>query len=137
MERHPLSHQGSLPTLHAQRSTQQHTVRHSRVNTSIPSNASTNWVAPVWSRASWPVQKLPTYTPALQGKNALKERRTHTRRSIPPTARSATVRATQRRVSSLRAFTARRELIFCKLCFIINDPPITFYNVVLPPVRLF
>ena len=102
------SHQRRLPTTHAHRGMQQHTATHSGVNTGIPSYASTNLVAPVWSRAS---QSMPSYTPVLQGNNALEERRAHTRRSIPPTARSATVRATQRRISSLRALTARRELI--------------------------
>ena len=103
------SHQRRFPTTHAHRGIQQHTATHSGVNTCIPSYASTNLVAPVWSRAS---QSMPSYTPVLQGNNALEERRAHTRRSIPPTARSATVRATQRRISSLRALTARRELIF-------------------------
>ena len=105
-------HQRRLPTTHAHRGTQEHTATHSGVNTCIPRYASTNLVAPVWSRAS---QNMPSYTPVLQGNNALEERRAHTRRSIPPTARSATVRATQRRISCLRALTARRELIF--LCF--------------------
>ena len=108
------SHQRRLPTTHAHRGIQQHTATHSGVNTCIPSYASTNLVAPVWSRAS---QNMPSYTPVLQGNNALEERRAHTRRSIPPTARSATVRATQRRISSLRALTARRELIFANFSF--------------------
>ena len=103
------THQRRFPTTHAHRGIQQHTATHSRVNTRIPSYASTKLVAPVWSRAS---QNMPSYTPVWQGNNALEERRAHTRRSIPPTARSATVRATQRRISCLRALTARRELIF-------------------------
>ena len=120
METRSFTRQRLLPSSHTERSIQQHIVsqfqgKHSHSKLRVDELGSASLV---------PCQSATAHLhPAEPGKHALEERLPHTRRSISPTARSATSRATRRWTSRLRAQTARRERIFalifvhCILCY--------------------
>ena len=111
METRSFTRQRLLPSSHTERSIQQHIVSHFQGKHSH----SKLRVDELGSASLVPCQSETAHLHTAElGKHALEERLPHTRRSISPTARSATVRATRRWTSRLRALTARRERIFVK-----------------------